>query len=515
MKALQIHIALKRKRKKVERTLILPKKETFHHLHEAIQLAFNLSNLEAYEFTGEFGIISQIKYDSKVSFPTRKLLCLKEQDVFTYQYDRLETLTFVCTVEKILDIKEWKISLIHSVGNALYDNVHDTLDAKQMAKTDMNWINQCLDKMSWSEENQQYHDEIEDVLKELCSIKYFQDFIHQQIFEIILPMNHRVYFGCDCTESVHVNYYASYNKLAEYMCHNPKGLPASVEKYHDCISCVIYRLENPQEKDYYDYIMNPYGAFITCLSVAHNEMIPAYQRHMYLMALRQFVKCVHYCQGNNLKSAIGQMITIDWKDHIRLGTFQIKFPKFEVASPEQLQECFQDLPRNEDVLEMDVITVLDYPSEELFTSILAIGIGSDIKEILLQNTSFKTIFPYVRDYLIDYWEKQGLNSLIKVRDENMENLLQEMCRPLQIDLQVCDRLTNIDQYFFNHYFTNRLSDHDEASAHQIILEVLRKLGVDEEFIAALHDMDGEDMEEDVRKIKKLLSQSSIDYKKLN
>ena len=91
MKAIQIRLALKRKRRKIERTLVLPKRADFKTLHEAACIVFNLNGLESYEFVGDFGCLGAIK-DQNHQQSSRKLLCLKLNDHFRYYYDALDKL---------------------------------------------------------------------------------------------------------------------------------------------------------------------------------------------------------------------------------------------------------------------------------------------------------------------------------------------------------------------------------------------------------------------------------------
>lgn len=511
MKAIQIHLTFRRKNRKIERTLILPKRADFKLLHKAIGICFNLNGLEAYEFKGDFGWIA-IRKEGSYQSSLKKLLCLKENEKFVYIYDALDQIKINCIVEKELDIKEWKISLIDSKGACFSDHYEHNL-GKYYVEIDLDWIHSCLNMLS-SINEEEYHDELETILKEICSIRFFQDHIHQQIFRIELPMNRFVYFGCDASSSVHFNYYASFDKLAEYMCHNPKGLPASVEKYHDCISTTIYKLKNNDDKYHYDYIMGNYGAFITCLSTSHDETIPSNQRYQYLVAMKQLLKCIQYTQSSQYKSELGKMVCIDLKDNISIHPFEISLRRFTVGTPEQLVECFKDVARTDTTLEIDILTVLDHPSDELFTPILAISTKDDTQEIVLQNTSFKTIFIQLKNALFDYWYKNGIPSFIRVRDENVENLLHEICKPFDIEIHINDRLAFIDQYFFDQYFSKHYED-ETKQLNSIISEIISKLSGDEELQDLLTQLDSDSIQKGHDKIKELLTPSSIDYKKLN
>ena len=217
------------------RTLLVSKKTTYEQLHEMIQLCFNLDCCEAYSFEVNKKIIQKDKKQSE----KKNLLKVKDKDLIYYHYDLVEPLHFkieVCQSNEEISYPK----CVKTVGKHLYEGLNGLIESKYQADVDLNWINSCLSYYN-EEKKKDFYYEIKNRVKELSQIRYFQDYMHNQIVQIHLPQNRIVYMACDATEDVILNFHINSNKLLEYTSINQKSVSQSVIKYHDCIELCMMK----------------------------------------------------------------------------------------------------------------------------------------------------------------------------------------------------------------------------------------------------------------------------------
>ena len=207
-----------------------------------------------------YRMVFSFRQKDKKQSEKKSLIKLKDKDVFYYHYDLVEPLHFKINVGLSDEIDTPKC--IKTVGKNLYEGLSGLVEDKYQSSVDTKWINECLSYYNEDKKKEFYY-EIKNRVKELSQIRYFQDYMHNQIVQIHLPQNRIVYMACDATEDVILNFHINSNKLLEYTSINQKSVSQSVIKYHDCIELCMMKKTFIDQKTDFDFSVGNYGVFLS------------------------------------------------------------------------------------------------------------------------------------------------------------------------------------------------------------------------------------------------------------
>lgn len=488
MKSVQLKITLLEKKKRIMREVIVSKKTTYEQLHQIIQVLFNLDGVEEYAFK----VANKwLRCDSKHTME-KTLFRIKKDDVFEYYYDALQTLCFKVVAEDIIETEQFPVC-IGASGKNLYENVYSEIETSRQSKFSMDWVNESLKAFHDSEG---FLKKVKEQLERLVSIRFFQDYMHNQIIKIHLPQDRIVYMGCDASDEVVLNFHINGAKLMEYTSVNQTMPTQSMIKYHDCIECSLLRLSRNDE-DIVDFKVGNYGVLLSFANIfTPDEEILKMHRHIYTCALEKYVDAIEYCAKENKKYKVGQMIEVDETIHECVGQMQIYPMAFEVEN--LIAQMNEKLSYTDEYVEVDVLTMMQ--EEDTLSTICIIGNEKDgFIERELFNASVKTMGKAILELLVERWKEKGIDSLIRVCDINLKRAIDSWIKPLNVSCEISN-LKDIKKAYLSeeqkHVF-------DDMEAGEILLKLLKELGVD------LHELRSIKIsKEDVKKLK-----SSKDHKK--
>lgn len=499
-----------KEKKKISRTLLVPLNTTYANLHQMIQIAFNLENVEYYEFETNTALIKRLK-DGKHTCASSKKIHFSENESFEYRYDLIHPLYFQCAVEKIEKSQRQVPCVIEATGKNLYETIIDKIDAKKQSDFDMTWTNQ---RYLVFDKNNKIHQQIEASLlqsmKELTGIKYFQDYMHGQVVRVECPQKRYVYFGCDASKDCYLNFHRNGSKLVQYLQMNPQALPASIERYQDCITLSLYKISTA-EKNNYSYTANGYGAFITNYDVMECENIRLDEKLLYAYALKQYVKVIQACAKNQMKLEDGVMRCISLQSTISSEALLLEDEKVILGFEDKLTSHFACCTRSQDCCEIDVLTLENANQEELFSNVLIIARNNLVDEIVLQNTSLKTIMSEVFLNLEAHFFQSGIVSQCIVRDKNMAQMMASFTQALQIDVSIQSHLPMIDAFYQEHYATMEEGEEEK----EVMVQLFHAMGIEPQIIKKIVLPKGMSFEEGMKEIMAQLMIKRINYKKLN
>ena len=466
MKALKLKISLMKKKKRISRVLLVSKTETFDHLHGMIQILFNLDSTEMYLFEIDKKLISR----NSLNHHLKTMNKLKENDVFYYHYDLIDSLHFKIDVLENIEADCVPIC-IKATGKNIYEGVETQLEEKYQSNVDMKWINECLSYYREDVRNT-FMSDVKDEIIRLTQIKYFQDYMHNQIVKINCPQDKVIYMGCDASSDVTLNYHVNSNKLIEYTGINQNANPQSILKYHDCIECTLMK-KNGLDRDIpFDFMVNRFGVFISYANVFTSEDIPIEYMNQYLYALRKYVDVIEYAKLNNIKYKLGYMMeSKDNEIHHVIGRMNIY--NIEFLGEEICKELTNQYPLVDDIVEIDVLT-FHSDDHELETKVI-VGSKDDYLETVIFNGSLKTMLVEILVLLQQRWEKTGMDKTWILRDNHLVNEFKKISEYLGVEIQLQDHLDGIDKKYLANIKNIELDDLDPT---QMVMKLMEELGLD-------------------------------------
>lgn len=466
MKALQLKISLMKKKKRISRVLLVSKTETFENLHGMIQILFNLDSIEMYTFEVNKKLISRNELNSHL----KTLNKCKENDVFYYHYDLIDSLHF--KIEVLEDVNTELVPLcIKSNGKNLYEGVEQQIEEQYQTNVDMKWINECLSYYREDVRNTFMSDVKNEILR-LTHVKYFQDFMHNQIVKIICPQDKIIYMGCDATNDVVLNYHINSNKLIEYTGINQNASPLSILKYHDCIECTLIKKSSLDRNIEFDFNIGNFGIFVSHANVFTNEEIPVQYMNQYLYALKKYVDAIEYAKLNNVKYKVGYMIESNGSEinHVlgRMNIYNIEFLGEEIC-----KELTNQYPLVDNIVEIDVMT-FHKSTHELETKVI-VGDKDNLLESVIYNGSLKTMLVEILVLLQERWEHAGMDKIWVLRDNHLVNELNKISKYLGVEIILSDELEAIDEKYLS---DSKSDENDVLDPTQMILKMMEELGLD-------------------------------------
>lgn len=463
MKAIQFEITLLKKRKRIKRTLLVSKKATFDELHGMIQLLFNLDHVEEYEF--KKGMHS---YSRKKDFD-KTLMKIVIGDTFNYYYDLVNELQFRLEAKDIVESDTFAKCIDYS-GKNLYESVDDSIDESLQSKFDLEWVNASLQAYDSNYENE-FNKRMTSILTDLASIRYFQDYLHNQIVEIDLPCRRRVYIGADASDDVVINFHINSNKLAEYSSIG-QAAPQCIIKYHDCIECSFIKKSKDDGVEDFDYNILTYGVFFDYANVFYDGMLPDFFKEMYLYALDQYVKVIEYCSHHDLKFQYGKMLKIDDHDQISVIDGRLILTNVFFLSEELCHNLSAQYQKTDHICEVDVLSLINQ-NGEIETKCI-VGDHHKFYEEQIYNGSLKTMLSHLFHLLMQRWDEQGLDHKIVMRDANLYKEMKKICDSMQIECELQISLEEIDEAYLSSTAPNLFEDMDPK---EVILRLLEELGI--------------------------------------
>jgi len=465
MQALQLKISLMKKKKRISRVLLVSKTETFENLHGMIQILFNLDSIEMYTFEVDKKLISKNKLNSHL----KTLNKCKEKDVFYYHYDLIDSLHFKIEVLENVNTDIAPLC-IKASGKNLYEGVEEQIEEKYQSNVDMKWINECLSYYREDVRNT-FMSNVKNEILRLTQIKYFQDYMHNQIVKVVCPQEKIIYMGCDATDDVVLNYHINSNKLIEYTGINPKSSSQSILKYHDCIECTLMKKAGLNKGIEFDFSVGNFGVFVSHANVFTDEQIPVEYMNQYLYALKKYVDAMEYAKLNNIKYKLGMMIEVNQEINQVLGRMNIY--NIEFLGEEICKELTNQYPLVDNIVEIDVCTFHKY-EHELETKVI-VGDKDHLLESVIYNGSLKTMLVEILVLLQERWEQSGMDKIWVLRDNHLVNEFNKIAKYLGVEIILSDELEAIDEK----YLLNSKSDEsDDLDPTQMILKMMEELGLD-------------------------------------
>ncbi|MGN1344704.1 MAG: hypothetical protein ACI4U3_08995 [Traorella sp.] len=486
MKACQLKISLLPD-KKITRTLLISKNKTIENLHEMIQILFNLDGCESYSFKIKDKILQKdLNHSEK-----KTLLRIKENETFYYYYDLVDTLSFEIKVLESVQSNHVPQCISYK-GKNLYEGVYHQVESQYQSNVDINWINHCL---SYYEKNDSFMDEVKEQLTQLTKIRFFQDYMHNQIVKIKLPQDRIVYMGCDASDDVVLNFHINANKLIEYSGINPQAFTQSIIKYHDCIECSLIKRSKIDSSEDFDLNIGPFGVFISYANVFSNEQIPIEYMGIYVEALKKYVQVIQYCHENNIKYTSGKMISIDENSIVqtegKMNIYNIQF-----LDDTALEELKTKYPLTNSSVEIDVLT-LPIGEDQLETRVIVGDEEHGFQDSLIFNGSIKTLLVEILLLLEERWKKYGMDQQWILRDLQLCHELEKFTSYLGVEVLYQNHLPGLDQKYF---LNNLEKEWENASPDEIILRILDELGIDINEIKKV-EISKEDLEKKIQSIK--------------
>lgn len=468
MKGIELKISLIQKKKRIMRKLLVSKNTTYEQLHEMIQILFNLDCCEAYSFEiNKKKILKDKKHSEKKS-----LIKLKDKDIFYYHYDLIEPLHFKIEVSQSNESIVAPIC-IKTIGKNLYEGLCGQVEDKYQSNIEIDWINACLSYYNEDKKKEFYY-QIKNYVKELSQIRYFQDYMHNQIVQIHLPQNRIVYMACDATEDVILNFHINSNKLLEYTSINPKSVSQSIIKYHDCIELCMMKKSFIDEKTDFDFSVGNYGVFLSYANVFHNEEIPVFFMHMYLKAFEQYIQVMKYCKNNQIKFSEGKMLDIDIENEIRINNGQMVIYNISFLDEQSADKIKNLYPKTQSKVEIDVLTLSKGVNGLETICIVGDSINGHL-ECEIYNASLKSMIAHIFSLLQERWKNIGMDAVFVLRDRNLEREFNYIAQLLGIECKLENKLPSIDAKYI---LPKKHDANENMDPKTLILRLLEELGID-------------------------------------
>lgn len=443
MKACQIKIKLLKTKKKVTRTIIIPKQFTFDDLHKVIQVCFGLYDLELYEFSYNNKFLRRCTDSNKIDSANKKLIRVKEGEKFTYMYDLLDTSMFECHVEKIVDVKESYPILIDAKGENLMEAGMQSVTAP--AQFNEQWVQDVLKGFSFSlDEQNELIMQIKASFEKLIKIKNWQDYIHGNIMKVNLEGQRDIYIGADASDNARLDFYPTKEALNRFMLRNNNAPLWNRFAYPSISSMLICKMRESKERDNFILSSGHYGCYVEYLTLNAEKQLPLGERTIFTKALARYVDCIQKMADE--KMALEQKKLFIYKMDGTLETEELNFgyeDLMTVLKEEYVNEV-KKMPKHQ-ILEVDVVQV--YEEETGFRDYLFLADELGVEGILLGSLSMKTIqFEFLRS-IFQRFEIMGCYKEIWVRDYNMLGLLSIFADQCGIKLNMNSLLPQLDDFY--------------------------------------------------------------------
>lgn len=506
MKAVELHVLMTNPTTQISRTICVPKRYTFDQLHQCIQIAFNFENIEYYDFLyNRRHINKDLKNEN-----TRKLLSLKENDLIEYQYGAIEPFLFTIHVEKIVDVKSDVPQLQHFQGNNAYETVASLFDEAQQTPCDPTWIAHRY--LGFAGDYRTNFDlKFVELIERLTQVRFFQDYIHNQIVQIECPSHRMVYFGADATDNVVINFHENSEKLLTFTTIDPKVLPQSNVKYHDCIECVFIKKGSNEPEDF-DYIVKKFGVLFSKVGVMASNQLPQGLAVLYLDAFEKYVQTIEACAKENIKAKPSYMIAVDkngnWQQ-VR-SSIAVNLDLGEHIS-ELCYEAWDTRYPNDMTWELDIVSSLNQERNEIETRVIVGSVEDGFEDYVIYNNTLRHLLFETTAFLAWNFEKRGYCKELLVRDKNLLPLLTPFCNRFGVELELVQKCKDIDeQYALN----PKRPQHSMEEVESAIMKMLSDLGVDMDSIETVEVHGPEDLHKRMDEIKTMLTKQ-VKTKKYN
>ena len=475
MKAIQLKISLTGMKKTVMRRILISKKTTFEELHSMIQLLFNLDGVEAYTFHIEDKWIQKNAHNDV----DKTLIRIKEKDRFDYYYDKIDQLHFKITAEKDMQADVVPLCL-KAIGKNLYEGAGSEIEEELQSEADLEWINKMLAAFREEHKNS-FVTDIQKEISKLIKIRYFQDYMHNQIVKLHLPCNRIVYMGCDASEDVVLNFHISADKLAQYMSINQQAPSQSIIKYHDCIELALLKRMSGDQPDDFDLNAGIYGGFLCYANVNSNQEIPYEYRTIYLEALRRYVKVITYCAENQIKYQSGRMIEYKSDECIQVCEGKMNILRIDYLNEPKISQIKKQYTKGQGEAMIEVITL---PQKDELQTLCIVGNAEDgFRDTRIYCTSLKTMIYEIYHLLLERWQKYGIDRKLFLRDPLLKKELDDFAEALDIECILSNDMEDLDQA----YYTENDALYRDIDPREVIEMLLKELGFD------IHSLDQADV----------------------
>ena len=475
MKAIQLRISLTGMKKRVMRRVLVSKKTTFEELHSMIQLLFNLDDVEAYAFHVNDKWIQKDAHRNV----EKTLVRIKEKESFDYYYDKIDQLHFIVAVEKEIQADVVPIC-IKAVGKNLYEGAGSGIEEELQSDADLEWINKMLASFQ-TDHKRSFYDDVQKEISQLVKIRFFQDYMHNQIVKIHLPCSRVVYMGCDASEDVVLNFHISADKLAQYMGINQQAPSQSIIKYHDCIELALLKRTRTDQPEDFDLNVGSYGGFLCYANVNSNEEIPYGYRTIYLEALHRYVKTIAYCAENQIKYESGKMVEYISDAQISVCEGKMKVLRIDYFDPSRIDQIKKQCARGDGEAMIEVMTL---PLKDELQTLCIVGNEEDgFQDVQIYCTSLKTMVYEIYRLLLARWQKYGIDRRLLLRDPLLKSELEGLVEALDIECVLTNDMAALDEAY---YAENDMLYRD-VDPREIIEMLLKELGFD------IHELDQADL----------------------
>lgn len=523
MKTLELTISISDSGVNASRKCLVPAQYTYEELHRIIQLLFGLDNVEFYAFKlNKNTYVHTISSGPNDKPAATKLLRLKLHDTIHYYYDILESFDFKIRVTDVIDSKKNVPVVLNYRGKNLYEGIlHGNFKAER-TPFDIKWCNNVLKAFRGSSAETECRTQINTAFKKLVSIKNWQDYAYNGVYEIHAGQGRTFYIASSCENDVIIDVYANADKLLQFVNMNVNAMDYSAIRYHDTLTLAITRLDYREDRSSYDFSTTTYGASLTRCNVFNPHQILAIEELIYFADI--FTKMVTVIEDiaskPDIKLEKAQVII----NHD--GSYTIQ-PLSLVVHPFGIDLDF-DLIKGEnndelsDTIEIDVVSVYDEEARsenDFYPVLLLIADEENIEEMRLENCSMKTIAYNIIDMLLNRLLWHGPYQKIIVRDHNMSSILEPFA-VLGTEIVLEDHLEWLDDHVISTYFDDVFEDDDFS--REMVVSQMKQAGLDEDMIHFYENMSDEEFEELNNHIEEIIDaleaevdKPVIDYKKLS
>lgn len=525
MKTLELTISISENSVNASRTCLVPAQYTFKELHRIIQLLFGLDNVEYYAFKlNNNTYIHEISSGKHNKPAETKLLRLKANDLIHYYYDILEAFDFTIKVNKVIDRKENTPLVLSHKGKNLYEGILHGNFKETRTAFDTEWCNYVFTAFKDKELEEMFRNRIQKAFNQLVTVKNWQDLLYNAVYVVETPQNRNYYFATNCNDEVVVDAYVNEDKLVQFINMNINAMDYSAVRYHDTITLSIKRLEFREDRSPYDFSTSTYGGDLTRCDVfnPHQELKIEELIHY----THAFEKLVHALSDIALKKIKLDrvQVSIDLEGNYKIHPLTIASHSFGLELDFETMHIYNNEDEKlTDTIEIDVVSVYDEEArtaKDFYPVLLLIADEENIEEMRLENCSLKTIAYNIVDMLLTRLLWHGPYLQIKVRDNNMRDIL-EPFKALGTNIVVDDHLDWLDNHVIATYFDDLLED--DVISKDMIVEQMKLAGLDEDMIRFYENMSEEEFYDLSSHIDEMIDaldeedweEPAIDYKKLS
>lgn len=496
MKAVELKITMIDPTTEITRTICVPKRFSFDQLHQCIQIAFNFENIEYYDF---YYNNRHINRDLR-NHDQRKLLSLKENDQIEYQYGAIEPFSFIIDVLKIVDVKSEIPQLLDFQGNNAVETISSEWDPNKQTPCDPTWIAHLYE--GFADDYQEKFDmKFKECLERLTQIRYFQDYVHNQIVQIECLNQRKVYFGADATDGVIINFHENSEKLMTFTTIDTSILPQSNVKYHDCIECVLIK-KATNEIEEFDYTINKFGVLFSRVGVVSQPELPQGLAVLYLDAFEKYVQTIEAVASQDIKAQPSYMIRVDqqgkWQQVKSSVEVNLDLGEHISKLCYELDESF----RNKETWELDVLSLLNRKKNEIETRVIVGNFENDFEDYVIRTISLKHLLFEITAFLNWNFNFKGICKVLLVRDKNLVPLLTPFCERLGIQLELVNKCRELDRHYD---LEPKKSIEKFEEIESVIMKMLSDMGVDLDSVDAFEVSGPEELQDRLDEIKTMLN----------